>query len=213
MMLSGAAACDAVLGLAAVFATFVAARAAPMSRDYIRFAASLYAGLSLAGLISAMDTTEQTRFAADSVALLVLPLAPAALALALGARSGSSPAVPLSAGLLLVSAATGIVAALTGTVFLGLAGLGISLGAMLVFAARNRDGERRAIIQTLAAILALVAGTAGLMTGNAAGFTSYVLFSAAGLTGIVAICVKPSNLAIQRPAASPIVGTRIGRAR
>lgn len=192
--------CALLLAAAAIVAAFIAPHPPSATRDYLRFAASLYASLSLAELIATADAAPDAQLAADCVALLVMTLAPQALALALAARFGRKPGSLSAISLLLAGCAGGVAAAATGSPGVAIAGSLVALSIMLASALRARRAEAARATHAILSAVALFAGAAALMSRNAANLSALALFSAAGLTGVAWVCTSPSNVAVERAA-------------
>lgn len=202
-----------VLAAAAIVAAWVSSRAKPTVRDYIRFAASLYAGLSIAEFTAFASAEPPAKLAAECVALLVLTLAPQALALAITARFGRKPGLLLSTGLLLASCAGGVAAAAMGLAAFAIVGLLIALGMMLTSALRARHTERAQAVYAAFSALTFLAGAAAFMSGRAGNLSAFALFSAAGLTGVAWACTGTSHVSVEHPAAPDRSASRISGAR
>lgn len=177
----------AVLGLAALLSVIVGARARPAARDYLRFAAALYAALALADLLAAGGPGKL----ANTVALMIAAPASCALALALAASFAAPPRAAIAAPLLALAAAAGILAAATAVAFIGFAPLFAAICAMLALAVRYR----RQFFNVAIAASALLAGAAAFMAGSR---TAFALFCAAGLMGVSLAAVRPSRHAVER---------------
>ncbi|HTQ13844.1 MAG TPA: hypothetical protein VMH86_08205 [Rhizomicrobium sp.] len=165
-----------VLMFSAALATIVARHARRAVRDYLGFAAALYAALSLAGLGAAAGWT-----AADfplAVALVTGALAPLGLTVAIAAAFGARPRAAIAAPLLIAAAAAGICAAATGLLFVALAPLFACLCAMLALAARRVRASRTDALHALLAALCLLAAAAAFRRGAD---NAFALFCAAGL--------------------------------
>ncbi|HXL98981.1 MAG TPA: hypothetical protein VN932_03555 [Rhizomicrobium sp.] len=192
---------SAALGLAALLAVIVAARARPAARDYLRFAAALYAALALADFIAAGGAATTVKLA-NAVALIVAAPATCALALALAASFAGAPRARFAAPLLALCALAGIVAAATGMIFIAFAPLFAGVCAMLALC--TRYWRRQGSINAIVAALALLAGAAAFMAANR---TAFALFCAAGLMGVSLASVRPSRRAVERePATLDAVG-------
>lgn len=206
-------ACALALAAAAIVAAFVASHARPTVRDYIRFSASLYAGLSLAEFAAVANAAPLARLAADCVALLVMTLAPQALALAVRSRFGRKSGPLFSAALLLASCAGGVIAAATGFAGVAIAGLLIASSMMLISAFRARQTETIEAGYAAVSALAFLAGAAAFMSDRTENLSAFALFSAAGLMGIAWTCTSPSHVAVERLPLPDRSASRISRAR
>lgn len=173
-----------VLLLASLFAILVAQRARAFARDYLRFAAALYAALACADLIALFQPQISTSFLANAVTLLVSALAPVALALAAASAFARRPHTALAILFLVLGFACGLVAALTNTALLGFVPLFAAVCVMLALAARAWRTGRRPVLHAVLGALALLLGAAAYMAGSSSGRTALALFSAAGLTGL-----------------------------
>lgn len=166
----------ALLLLSAVASVLLMQRAARAVREYLSFAAALYAVLAIA--------IAQPFWPADGAALIVLALAPVSLALA---ASGvlATPAHPaLSAAALTLALLCGLVAAFAAIVWLGLVPLVISLLAITAFALRAARERKIPVVHIVLGALALLAAAASMLAGGSDARTGLSLFTAAGLLGI-----------------------------
>lgn len=189
-----------VLALAAILASLLVSRARTDARRYVQFAAALYGALALASLAAMVKNGGAAEALATSVALIVVSLAPVALALALAAAFEGPPPQTAAIAALLPGCAAGILSAMTGTRFISMAALFASVCAILVFAVRRWRNARSSALQAAIAGLALLAGAAAFMTGGLEAQTSLVLFSAAALLGASLAAAKTSDLAVEQPA-------------
>jgi hypothetical protein len=162
-----------VLGLAALLAIMVGARARPAARDYLAFAAALYGALAVAALAAAVQSS--ARPFATAVTLAIAALAPCALMLALAAAFEKPPRAWWSLPVLVLSAAAGIYAAATDAVFVVFAPLFACLCVMLALAARRARFAKADALHAVLSAFCLLAAASAFMTG--------ALFSSAGLMG------------------------------
>ena len=170
---------------ACIGAWWLSASLRAAARLQLRFAAVLMAALAVATAVRLGDTA----------ALLLLPLAGAALALAAIARF-ARPASPLAATLALVAAlACGLGAMLSGYAMAALVALMLA-GLAVIAAAFNR----MAIVAILSGIALLASGLCALQAGVGAGT---LLFCAAALVGLARPQLLRSNSSAWRGAALP----------
>jgi hypothetical protein len=167
-----------VLGLAALLAIMVGARARPAARDYLAFAAALYGALAIADLAAAIHGS--ARPFATAVTLAIAALAPSALVLALAAAFERPPRAWWSLPVLVLSAAAGIYAAATDAVFVVFAPLFACLCVMLALAARRARYAKADALHAVLSAFCLLAAASAFMTG---GLNAFALFSSAGLMG------------------------------
>jgi hypothetical protein len=192
-----------VLALSAILAALLVSRARTDARRYVQFASALYGALSLADLFATAHGAASALMLTEAVALIVMSLAPAALALALAASFEGPPPAIIATAVLVLGCAAGIVAAMTGARYIAMAALFASVCAILTFAVRHRRIAADSSIQAIVCGFALLAGAAADMTRGLEAHTSLALFSAAALLGAALACAKRSNFAVEQPALHP----------
>jgi hypothetical protein len=162
-----------VLFLAAA-AGWIAVQGIPQAgRIFMRFAAVLYAALSL---------SVAGRLAPDSVSDIVLPLACALLAFAAFSLVRKTPPVVLTAAILIPVCLAGIAAAVLNTVMLAVVPQ-LLAAAVLFLIARLGGMKRTRLYLSLGAAALLGAASCRLSLGLSAE-AGLMLFSAAGFVGI-----------------------------
>lgn len=159
---------------AGIAAWLIATGIAAGPRRYVRFASMLAASLAVAACLDPA--------LARDVALIVAALLPVMLAAAAG---GARPAVAAPAFAL--AAIAGIAAAMSGLAALAFAPL---LPAALFIAAGMRP-------QLPAAALALVAGAASLVAGDARGLAALLAFFSVGVMGVALALAPRSDAAVE----------------
>jgi len=184
-----------VLACSAVLAALIAGRARPASRDYLRFAAALYLAFALCIGISTVWADPMTLVFADAVMLVILALAPAALALALFANLEHPPSTVIAAILLVLACLAGIAAAASATPILSLAPSALGVLTMFALCARHWRGETRGIAHAFLSACCLVCGAAASL-GGAKGQTALVLFSAAAVLGFALALGRRSRVGV-----------------
>ncbi|HEY1836169.1 MAG TPA: hypothetical protein VGG36_00805 [Rhizomicrobium sp.] len=184
-----------VLALASALSLLIGGRARRSARDYLRFAAALYAALALVDLALALAGQTWSAQLAATVALIVAALAPATLALAVACRFEAAPRTLIAAPVLLLACLAGLVAAVTGEVFIAMAPLAASVCALLALCVRG--GYSRARAQVFVSACALLAAAAALSSGES-GRTAFALFSAAALLGISLAATMPSHRTVEQ---------------
>jgi hypothetical protein len=194
----GALAFTSVLLLAAILATILVDRARSGARDYIRFAASLYGALSLAGMIDVVAMSASVHGLANAVSLIVLSLAPVALTLALASAFEGAPPPATSIVSLLLGCICGMLAAATGAAFVAIAVLFASVCVILTFAIRHWRKDRSSSLQALIAGATLLASAAAGSTAGIEAETSRALFSAAAILGAALACGKRLERTVQQ---------------
>ena len=192
-----------VLALSAILAAILVSRARGEARRYVQFASALYGALSFADLFATAHAAAQAQMLTASVALIVMSLAPVALALAFAASFEGHPPSAIASVTLVLGCATGLAAAATGAQFLALAVLFASVCAILTFAVRRWRAASGSAIQAMICGFALLGGAAADMTHGIEAQTSLALFSAAALLGAALACAKRSNFAVEQPALQP----------
>lgn len=192
-----------VLALSAILAAILVSRAGNDARRYVQFASALYGALSLSDLVAMLTSASQAQMLSGAVALIVMSLAPVALALAFAASFEGPPPPAIASTALLIGCAAGLAAAMTGARFIAMTSLFASVCAILTFAVRRRRAASRSAIQASVCGFALLAGAAADMTGGLEAQTSLALFSAAALLGAALACAKRSNFAVEQPALQP----------
>jgi hypothetical protein len=185
-----------VLALAAAVAWILASSLRAQARLYVRFSATLYLALAIAGLVP--ESGEATGEFARAVALVVCVLAPSMLALALVGLFAKPPS-PLVAGLFLPLACLGgIAAAATDVTAFGFAPLALIAGAALVFSLRALRKFGVAAAQGAAATVAFLCAASSLMVSGEAARAALDLFSATGLLGAVLALLRGSNPPVEK---------------
>jgi hypothetical protein len=192
-----------VLALSAILAAILVSRARGEARRYVQFACALYGALALADLFATAEATAQAQMLTASVALIVMSLAPVALALAFAVSFEGPPPAVMAAVALVLACLAGVASAMTGAQFIAMAVLFASVCAILTFAVRRWRAASSSAIQTLVCGFALLGGAAADMTHGLEAQTSLALFSAAALLGAALACAKRSNLAVEEPALQP----------
>jgi hypothetical protein len=195
-----------VLSLVALLAAIVGARARRTARDYLRFAAVLYAALACADIWAALANDAWNIAFAGAVGLTVAALASVALALAIAASLETPPPAIVATPLLVLACLAGILSAATGEAAIALAPLAASVCAILALAARH--WRTRVPAQACVAALALLASAAAFSDG---GRSACALFSAVALLGAALTAAKPSKRLVEQT--RPRSGWRIGRQR
>jgi hypothetical protein len=195
-----------VLALASMLSLLVAARARRSARDYLRFAAALYAALAFADILAAVEGEIWSAQLASTIALMVAALAPATLVLAIACKFEGPPRSLVAAPVMVLACLAGLAAAITGEAFIALAPLAASVCAMLALCARA--WRNRAGAQIFVSACALLAAAAAFSSGDS-GRTAFALFSAAALLGISVAATKPSHRAVEERAQR--FDLRIGR--
>ncbi len=190
-----------VLALSAILAAILVSRARAEARRYVQFASALYGALALADLFAI--GLPQAPSPAGAVALIVISLAPTALALAFASSFEGSPPPALASAALILGCMTGVVAAMTGAQFIAMAALFASVCAILIFALRRWRADSTSAIQATVCAFTLLAGAAADMTGGLEAQTSLALFSAAALLAAALACAKRSNRAVEELALPP----------
>ncbi len=185
-----------VLALASALAILVSARAKRAARDYLRFAAALYAALALADLIAAAGAQIWAVQLAGTIVLIVAAIAPAALALAIATVFEGAPKAYIATPLLLLACLAGIFAAITGEAFIALAPLAASACAILALSARRWRFHPYAPAQACVSAVAFLAAAAAFSTGDQ-GRTAFALFSAAALLGTSLATAQRSHRAVE----------------
>jgi hypothetical protein len=192
-----------VLVFSAILAAILVSHTRGDAQRYVQFASALYGALSLADLTATAYGAPQVQMLTGAVALIVMSLAPAALALAFAASFEGQPPPAIAAAALMVGCAAGFAAAMTGAPFISMAPLFASVCAILTFAIRRWRAAPRPAILAIICGFALLAGAAADMTGGLEAHTSLALFSAAALLGAALACAKRSHLAVEQPALPP----------
>ena len=197
-----------VLALAAALAILVSARTRRAAREYLRFAAALYAALALADLVAAIEGQIWSTQLATTIALIVAALAPASLTLAIVAVFESPPKPFVATPVLVIACLAGFAAALTGEAFIAIAPLVACVCVLLALAARRWRFHSAAPAQAAVSAAALLAAAAAFSTG-AKGQTAFALFSAVALLGAALAATKPSNRAVDEKVRG--LDLRVGR--
>jgi hypothetical protein len=192
-----------VLAFAAILAAILVSRARGEARRYVQFSSALYGALALADLFATGSLATQAQMLTGATALLVIALAPVALALAFAAAFEGPPPTIIATAALVLACVAGLLAAMTGAKFIAMAALFAAVCAILAFAIRRWRSDSRSAIQALVCGFTLLAGAAADMTGGLEAQTSLALFSAAALLGAALACAKPSSLAVEQPALQP----------
>lgn len=198
-----------LLGLSTLLAAILAGRLRPLPASYLRFAAALYAAMAACAASARFPVFDFAQRAAESAALLVAALGPAALAIALRMRDGDRPSTAYVTIVLLSGCLCGLAAAATGFASPSFAGLAVAL-AVLLRAAFSQIG-RDALRAMHAAVAALALGAAALALAVPDGLSAFLLFSAAGLTGAAIACA--SGAGVDERAFREERLSRIGRLR
>jgi hypothetical protein len=188
-----------VLALSAALTILVSARTRAGARDYLRFAAALFAALALADLTAAISGEIWSVQFAQTVGLIVAALAPAMLALAIAAVFEAPLKALVAAPILVFACLAGFAAAITGEAFIAVAPLAASVCAMLALSARRWRIQARAPAQVCISALALLAGAAALASGDH-GRTAFALFCAAALLGVSLATTKTAAVKISERA-------------
>jgi hypothetical protein len=197
-----------VLALACALAILVSVRARRAARDYLRFAAALYAALAIADLVAAVESQIWSTQLASTIALIVAALAPAALALTVTAIFEAPPKPMIASPVLILACLAGFGAAITGETFIAIAPLAASVCAMLALAARRWRTYAQAPAQVCVSAITLAAAAAAFTTGDR-GRTAFALFSAAALLGAALAATKPSHRTVEEKAQR--LDMRVGR--
>jgi hypothetical protein len=184
-----------VLVLAAVLAWFIAARAKPAGRPYVRFAGVLYIALAVSGLVP--ESGDPAGAFARAVALVVCVLAPCTLALALVGMFRKSGSSALAAIFLPLACLGGLGAAATDATAFGFVPLAIATAATAIAAVRAFSQFRIASLQALAASVSFVCAASSLMAGGSPARASLYLFSAAGLLGSALALARGSRAGVE----------------
>ncbi len=189
-----------VLALAAAAAWIATDGARPVIRLYLRFACVLYAALAASTL---------SRIAPDAVAVMVATLAVALLSLAVFASLRRTPKPAFAAALLAGACAAGIWSAAIGVVALAVIPQVVCLVAVLVIARRGL--MRRPGVHLVFGAVALLAASCSLLAKDPHAFMALLLFSAAGLLGVVLALARGSKIPVeqQRGADGSLVIRRI----
>jgi hypothetical protein len=172
-----------VLALSAILAAILVSRAGNDARRYVQFASALYGALSLSDLVAMLTSASQAQMLSGAVALIVMSLAPVALALAFAASFEGPPPPAIASTALLIGCAAGLAAAMTGAQFIAMTALFASVCAILTFAVRRRRAASRSAIQASVCGFALLAGAAADMTGGLEAQTSLALVFGRGASG------------------------------
>jgi hypothetical protein len=183
--MSPGAAFAVMLGLACILAFQIAAQAREPARGFVRLASALYASLACAALIASLHRADA--MLVHEVALLVFALAPTALVLALiSAWERPLPAI-VSAIVLLVAGAAGLLA-MTGAAFVAIAVLFVCVCAILALAARHFGKRSRATLPAIGAALCLIASVAAFLSGKDGADIALATFSSAAMLGLSLAC-------------------------
>lgn len=185
-----------VLALAAIVGWILAASLKAQARLYVRFSATLYLALAIAGLVP--ESADATGEFARAVALVVCVLAPSMLALALIGLFAKPPS-QLVAGLFLPLACLGgIAAAATDATAFGFVPLALAAGTAAVFSLRAVRKFGVAAVQGAAASLAFLCAASALMANGESARAALDLFSATGLLGSVLALLRGSNPPVEK---------------
>ncbi|MBU6297317.1 MAG: hypothetical protein KGJ79_07830 [Alphaproteobacteria bacterium] len=191
----------AVLALAAAAAWIATKGVRPVIRLYLRFACVLYAALAASVLL---------RVAPHAVAVMVATLAVALLTLAAFAGLRRTPKPGFAAMLLAGACAAGIWSAATGMIALAVVPQAVCLVAVLTIA--HRAPLRRPGLHLVLGAGALFAASCSLLAGDSCAFIALLLFSAAGLLGVVLALARASEILIDQQRAGS-VGPAVRRVR
>ncbi|MDE1985989.1 MAG: hypothetical protein KGL56_09275 [Alphaproteobacteria bacterium] len=189
-----------VLALAAAASWIATKSARPVIRLYLRFACVLYAALAVSAL---------SHIAPDAVAVMVTTLAVALLALSVFASLRRTPKPAFAAMLLAGACAVGIWSAAIGVVPLAVIPQAICLVAVLTIARRGL--MRRPGVHLVSGAAALLAASCSLLAPDPRAFIALLLFSAAGLLGVVLALARSSEIPVdeQRDADGALAVRRI----
>ncbi len=178
-----------LLGAAALAAWWVAGAARPYATRNLRFAALLYAALSVAGIIASIKPGEAAQLSLI-VALLVSALGPPLLTIAAYGTLSRPFASPWAAAALIATCIAGISAMMTGYAVLALIPQTIAI--LLLFLVGLKASRPIALRLCLSA-LALFAGMLAVVADNRDAGAIFSLFSAAGLLGVTRALVRTGS--------------------
>jgi hypothetical protein len=186
----------AVLGLACVLASEIAADAAAPTRWLTRFASALSASVACGIVAVTFHITDPALV--HEIAVIMFSLAPAALVLALIA-AWEQPLNRLATAATLAVAAMAGAAAVAGAIFAGYAALFVSVCAILALSARHFHRQPRAASIAAGSAFALIAAASAMLSGKDNTMIALSTFSSAAIVGLPLACaLKREHVAAKK---------------
>lgn len=179
----------AVLAFGAAAAWIIAKGARPTARDYLRFAAALYATLAVSAIL---------KLSPGAVAAIVATLGQASIALGVHASFRRPPRPGIAALALAGACIMGIGAAATGEIVLAVLPQLLCALVMLAISRRGLKRLRAPSIQLAAGAAALMAASCSLVSEDQNAFMALLLFSAAGILGTSLAVARISDTFVKR---------------